>query len=105
MNIAAPRTGSPPVIAAAWSRMRLPSRAVFQAKPIRATASATPMKIADAVLVESDRMRSLRVLQPFVEQDQRGDAVHEPARNPHYQARELLVGDGVEADPAHAHSG
>src|SRR5256885_16422239 len=88
MNRASPRTGSPPVIAAAWSRMRLPSRALFQAKPIRATASATPMKMAETALAESERMGSLGGVQPFVEQDQRGDAVHEAAGNPHHEPGE-----------------
>src|SRR5256885_10131754 len=52
------------------------------------TASATPMKMAETALAESERMGSLGGVQPFVEQDQRGDAVHEAAGNPHHEPGE-----------------
>src|SRR4051812_31147877 len=105
MNIASPRTGSPPVTAAACSRMRERCSAYSKTTPMIATANRIAARIASASLVESDRMGLLRRLQPAIEKDQRRDSVHQPAGNPHDEAGELLIGGRIEADAGHAHRG
>src|SRR3954451_7436634 len=105
MNIASPRLGSPPVAAAAWMRMLLRCSAYSMTIPMRATTNRIAASAPKTSLVEGDCMRSLRCFQPFVEHHQRGDAVHQAARDPHHQPRKLLVGDRVEPDPGHPHCG
>src|SRR3954452_7630896 len=103
MNIASPRAGSPPVIAAAWTRACARSCAASHRTATSATTSMAAASSESAVLTDRDRMAFLRRLQPFVEHRQCGDPVHEPARNPHQQPGELLIGDRIEADSGHAH--
>src|SRR4029078_3753053 len=71
--------------------------------PISATRNSNPERIAKKALVDRKRMMLLRRLEPFIEQSERGEAVHRPARNPHDEAGEPLVVDRIEADPGHAH--
>src|SRR3954465_14385834 len=105
MNMASPRRGSPPVIAAAWIRSCVRSCAYSQMLPTSAITATTAARTAKDALVESDRMGALRNLQPFIETDECGDSVHHSAGNPHHHASELLIGDRIEADAAHPHRG
>src|SRR4029079_15358465 len=97
------RTGSPPVTAAACSRIWLRSCAYSQMTPISAITRMTAARMASDSLVESDRMDLLGGLEPAIEEYERGDAVHQPAGDPHDEAGELLVGGRVEAYAGHAH--
>src|SRR5919106_4269536 len=103
MNIASPRRGSPPVTAAACSRIIVRCSAYSKTMPTIATTNRIAARIASASLVESDRTGLLRGLEPAIEKDERGDAVDQAARNPHDEAGELLVGSRVEADAGHTH--
>src|SRR4029079_1258495 len=98
-----PRTGSPPVTAAACSRIWLRSWAYSQMTPISAITRMTAARMASDNLVESDRMGLLGGLEPAIEEYERRDAVHQPVGDPHDEAGELLVGGRVEADAGHAH--
>src|SRR5689334_8714971 len=87
MNIASPRRGSPPLIAAACDRICDRSRRYSYAMPIRPATNSRPASTARTTLVDGERMASL---QPFVEENERGDAVDQSARNPHDEPGELL---------------
>src|SRR4051794_31227910 len=98
MNIASPRRGSPPVITAASTRSWVRSREYSHTIPTSATKNSSAANTPRDTLVEGERsMALLRSLEPLVEQHERGEPVHQPARDPHQQARKLLVRDGIEA--------
>src|SRR5690348_4423091 len=105
MNIASPRLGSPWAIAAACSRSLARCWIYSRAMAISATRKINPARIAKTSLVESDRSTgaSLRSLEPFVGERERGGAMDEAARNPHDQAGKPLVVDRIQADAGHPH--
>src|SRR5438270_9318057 len=72
--------------------------------PTSATAKMIVAMMPKKALVDRERgMASLRNLEPFVEERDGCSAVHQASRNPHDEAGEALVGDGIEADAGDAH--
>src|SRR3954467_6655023 len=104
MNIASPRRGSPPVSAAACERIIVRCWAYSMMMPTSATTNRSAASSPRTSLVDGERsMIRLRSLEPFIEQHERRDAMHQPAGNPHDQAGEPLIVDRVEADAGHPH--
>src|SRR5438270_2731984 len=94
MNMASPRAGSPPVSTAVCMRNRPRCSMYSLMMPISATTNSSPARTPKTALVDRERgMASLRCFEPFVEEHERGDAVHEASGDPHDEAGEALVID------------
>src|SRR5438270_7941778 len=106
MNIASPRSTSPPTATDACIRIRILCSTYLYAMPISATAKTSAARMPKKLLLDRERTAaSLGRFEPPVEEQDGRRAVHQSARNPHDQPGEPLVVHRVEADAGHPHRG